>query len=54
VTWTSRRDAGGCPKRSPKTNKARWVPVYETIFAAVVDLVPREDRDVTARVFVGT
>jgi hypothetical protein len=36
-----------------KTNPLRWVPVHETVFAAVVDLVPLDDRDVTARVFEG-
>ena len=34
-----------------KTRAARWVPVPERVFQAVCDLVPREDRDLEARVF---
>ena len=34
-----------------KTRTARWVPVPERVFQAVCDLVPREDRDLEARVF---
>jgi integrase len=36
-----------------KTNTLRCMPVHETVFASDVDLVPRDDRDVTARVFEG-
>ena len=36
-----------------KTNRARWVPVPEVVFQAVVDTMPREDRDVDAQVFPG-
>lgn len=36
-----------------KTRKARWVPVDPDVFQAVVDLVPREDRDLAAPVFGG-
>jgi integrase len=38
---------------SSKTNQARWVPVPDMLFDGVVALVPREDRDMTARVFSG-
>jgi integrase len=34
-----------------KTRKARWVPVDADVFQAVVDTVPREDRDLGAPVF---
>src|SRR5581483_11907801 len=37
-----------------KTRKARWVPVKpDAVFDAVVELVPRDDRDLTAPVFAG-
>ena len=36
-----------------KTGRARWVPVPEAVFAGVVELVPREDRDLAAQVFAG-
>jgi hypothetical protein len=36
-----------------KTRRARWVPVPETVFEAVVELVPREDRDLDGQVFAG-
>ncbi len=36
-----------------KTRKARWVPVPADVFEAVVDLAPREDRDLEAPVFAG-
>jgi integrase len=36
-----------------KTRRARWVPVSADVFAAVVALVPREDRDLTKQVFAG-
>jgi integrase len=35
-----------------KTRRARWVPVPDGVFEAVVELVPREDRDLDGRVFV--
>jgi integrase len=34
-----------------KTRRARWVPVTQAVFAAVVELVPREDRDLDVAVF---
>jgi integrase len=36
-----------------KTRRARWVPVNADVFAAVVETVPREDRDLSAPVFAG-
>lgn len=36
-----------------KTRQARWVPVPEPVFRAVVELVPREDRDLDRQVFAG-
>jgi integrase len=36
-----------------KTKAARWVPVPELVFEAVVETVPREDRDMGAQVFPG-
>jgi len=36
---------------SSKTRRARWVPVHATVFDAVRDLVPREDRNLDAQVF---
>lgn len=38
-------------KAIAKTRKGRWVPVREDVFQAVVELVPREDRDLEAPVF---
>jgi integrase len=38
---------------SSKTRRARWVPVHAAVFDAVRDLVPREDRNLEARVFAG-
>ena len=38
---------------SAKTRRARWVPVPQAVFAAVVALMPREDRDLEAAVFAG-
>jgi integrase len=38
---------------STKTRRARWVPVPTAVFAAVVELVPREDRDLERQVFAG-
>lgn len=40
-------------KAVAKTRRARWVPVQGDVFQAVVDLVPREDRDLSASVFAG-
>ena len=36
-----------------KTGRARWVPVPEVVFTAVLQLVPRDDRAPSARVFAG-
>ena len=36
-----------------KTGTARWVPVPAIVFDAVVEVLPREDRDMTAQVFAG-
>jgi len=36
-----------------KTRRARWVPVPEPLFDAIVELVPREDRNPDAPVFAG-
>lgn len=38
---------------SSKTNQARWVPVPAALLERVVELVPREDRDLAAQVFAG-
>lgn len=38
---------------SSKTNQARWVPVPGVLFDRVVELIPREDRDMTAQLFPG-
>jgi integrase len=36
-----------------KTRRARWVPVHADVFQAVVETVPREDRDLAAPLFAG-
>ena len=36
-----------------KTSRARWVPVPLTVFAAVLELCPRDDRTPERRVFDG-
>jgi integrase len=36
-----------------KTRQPRWVPVPADVFDAVVELVPREDRDLDSQVFDG-
>jgi integrase len=36
-----------------KTGQARWVPVPPVLLQAVVDALPREDRDLTASPFAG-
>jgi len=36
-----------------KTRRARWVPVPDVLFAAVAELVPRDDRDLDVQVFAG-
>jgi integrase len=36
-----------------KTRQARWVPVPEAVFDAVVELVPRDDREIDGQVFAG-
>jgi integrase len=38
-------------RTAAKTRRARWVPVPAAVFAAVVELVPRDDRDLAAPVF---
>jgi integrase len=40
-------------KARTKTRQGRWVPVPENVFQAVLDTVPREDRDLEAQVFAG-
>jgi integrase len=54
LTWGDVDEPGGRWRVSQavaKTRQARWVPVPDVILAPVADLVPREDRDLTARVF---
>jgi integrase len=36
-----------------KTSSARWVPVHQAVFEAVLELVPREDRTAERPVFQG-
>jgi integrase len=36
-----------------KTRQGRWVPVPQTLLDAVLDAVPREDRDLDGQVFAG-
>ena len=36
-----------------KTARARWVPVQPDVFAVVLELRPREDREQDGRVFAG-
>lgn len=36
-----------------KTSRARWVPVPDLVFEAVIAAVPREDRDLEGQVFAG-
>jgi integrase len=38
---------------SSKTSRAWWVPVPDVLSDAVVELVPREDRDLDSQVFSG-
>jgi integrase len=40
-------------KTVSKTSRARWVKPTTAIFEAVVDLCPREDRDLCSQVFTG-
>lgn len=40
-------------RATSKTNAARWVPVPEALFEAVVELAPRDDRDLVPQVFDG-
>ena len=42
-----------CVGERRKTRRGRWVPVDPAVFRAVVELVPREDRNLDARVFAG-
>ncbi len=56
LTWGDVDEPGGRWRVSQtvaKTRRARWVPVPDVILAPVADLVPREDRDLEARVFAG-
>jgi integrase len=56
LTWGDIDEPGGRWRVSQavaKTRQARWVPVPDSILAAVADLVPREDRDLTGQVFAG-
>lgn len=56
LTWGDVDEIGGRWRVSAtvaKTGHARWVPVDQSIFEAVVSTVPREDRDLTAQVFAG-
>ena len=38
-------------RQREKGRRGRWVPVPSEVFAAVDDLLPREDRDLEGRVF---
>jgi integrase len=40
-------------RATAKTRKGRWVPVPQKLLQAVLDTVPREDRDVGGQVFAG-
>lgn len=40
-------------RKVSKTRRARWVSVHPTIYAAVLDLCPRDDRTPNRRVFQG-
>ena len=56
LTWGDVDETEGrwrVSRATSKTRTARRVPVPHTIFAAVVELVPREDRDLDAQVFEG-
>lgn len=56
LRWGDIDEPGGrwrVSQAASKTRQARWVPVPVDLFAAVVELVPREDRDLSAQVFAG-
>jgi integrase len=56
LTWGDVDEARGrwrISASTSKTGKARWVRVTPTIFAAVMDLCPRDDRAPERRVFEG-
>jgi integrase len=56
LTWGDVDEPAGrwrVSQASAKTNQARWVPVPDVLFQAVTELVPRDDRDLTAQVFAG-
>lgn len=56
LTWSDVHEAGErwrVARQNSKTGAARWVNVPSDVFAAVSDLVPREDREPTAPVFPG-
>jgi integrase len=40
-------------KMKTKTRTGRWVPVPESVFDAVLEAVPREDRNLEGQVFAG-
>ena len=54
LSWGDVDEPGGrwrVSRANAKTKNARWIPVPDGIFEAVVELVPREDRDLSAPVF---
>lgn len=56
LTWGDVDEARGRWRVSQavaKTGKARWVPVHPVLFAAVCELVPRDDRTPDRLVFQG-
>lgn len=56
LTWGDGDEARGrwrVTQEVAKTGRARWVAVPELLFAAVLELVPRDDRTAARRVFQG-
>jgi integrase len=56
LTWgdvDERRGRWRVSQAVAKTRRARWIPVPDTLFEAVLALVPRDDRAATAPVFLG-
>jgi len=56
LTWGDVDEPAGrwrVTQATAKTSMARWVPVPDSVFRAVADLVPREDRDLDVQVFAG-
>ena len=54
LTWGDMDEPGGrwrVRASTTKTRRARWVPVDPTVFTAVAALVPRDDRDLDAKLF---